>query len=403
MVRMGSNTNMPVHVALAGIGGYGARHLSVLRTLQEFGWCRLMAVADPFAARHPATVEALKADGVLIGNDLTCLLERTEVEAIFLATPLPLHAAQTIAALNADKHVYLEKPPCVHMDDYHRMASAQKKSKKLCAVGFQWQTSPALRFLKRELIRGAIGTLETVWMANLARRNDAYYGRSPWAGRLASDGSDVFDGPATNARAHMVHAALFLAGEGENEWAQLAKVRGVWKRARPLESYDTAFLEAQTKIGTRVALAFTHATTGDNAMVLHCRGTGGYASVNWEGEVTIQPHHGPVQTLRMENEGSVAAVMDFLRAVRSAESEPQVQPASTLENCMPFVQLLSSARASSGITDFAPELVSVAEAGTPEACYQVAGLNEELLEFEREPSVLPSLLPADETEWVQIQ
>lgn len=126
-----------VKVALVGIGGYGARHLSVLRTLQNYGLCRLCAVVDPFADRQTEVVAGLQSDGIAVYSDLAPVLECDEIEAIFLATPISLHASQTVASLEAGKHVFLEKPPCISLEDFGAMKTAQKRSEKVCAVGFQ--------------------------------------------------------------------------------------------------------------------------------------------------------------------------------------------------------------------------------------------------------------------------
>src|SRR5687767_9738326 len=100
--------NSPVRLGLVGIGGYAQQHLSVIRTLQGNDQCRLAAVADPFADRLPETVLALQSEGVEIYADLPRLLERDDIDAVFIATPIHLHSAQAIAVLTAGKHVYLE-------------------------------------------------------------------------------------------------------------------------------------------------------------------------------------------------------------------------------------------------------------------------------------------------------
>src|SRR5690606_25565408 len=119
---------------------------------------------------------------------------------------------------------------------------------------------------------------------------DRYYNRSPWAGKWEHDGSPVFDGPATNALSHVVHATLFIAGATEKDWAELEKVRGCLMKARPMESYDCAFLEAQTVTGVSVRVALIHATTRHDEAIVHCSGSHGSATLRWDGTVIINRH-----------------------------------------------------------------------------------------------------------------
>src|SRR5690606_31239595 len=155
----------PIRLGLVGVGGYARQHLTTIRTLQEFGHCRLQAVADPFAARQPAALAALRTENVAVYDDLAPLLERGDIDAVIIATPIHRHAPQALAALRAGKHVYLEKPPCVTLEEYSQLLAAQESSGKTCVVGFQMQTLPSLHYLKRRIQEGALGELRTVWAA----------------------------------------------------------------------------------------------------------------------------------------------------------------------------------------------------------------------------------------------
>jgi predicted dehydrogenase len=233
---------IPLSVGLVGIGGYGSSHLSTLASLQAAGVCELRAIADPFAGRQPATVAALQAQGVEIYDDAEKLCARDDIEAVFIATPIALHAPQALLAFAAGKHIYLEKPPCVTLAQHAQLVAAQERAQTVCAVGFQMQSSGAVQFVKRELVRGTLGKVDTIWAGVRWRRDDAYYQRASWAGKWRINGSPVFDGPATNALSHVVQATLFLAGETQSESAQIRRVRGTLKKARPIESYDSIYL-----------------------------------------------------------------------------------------------------------------------------------------------------------------
>jgi predicted dehydrogenase len=390
--------NSPIRLGLVGTGGYAQVHLGVIRTLQCSNKCQLVAVADPFADRLPETVEALTSDAVEIYADLPPLLERDDIDAVFIATPIHLHTPQAIAALEAGKHVYLEKPPCPTLGQWQQIVAAQEASGKVCVVGFQMQTSPALRYLKRQLVQGAVGKLKTVSASIRWCRMDPYYARAPWAATWSVDGVPVFDGPATNALANVVHAAMFLAGETEDSWAEIARVRGSLKKARPIESYDTSYIEAETTSGVIVRLAFTHASTSTDPARLSCAGDAGTAQVGWDGKVTMAPRGEEPRVLAFESLTHVSSVLDFLRAVH----QPEHRPFTRVQDTLAYLQMVNGAyQSSKGSSAFAADRVKRVAERTPEAHYQVDGLDAEFEAFRADADAVPPSLAASDTSWLQ--
>src|SRR5690606_11437359 len=147
------------------------------------------------------------------------------------------------------------------------------------------QTGSGVQFAKRELLRGVLGKVETISASIRWRRTDAYYNRASWAGTWRIGEQPVFDGPATNALSHVVQASLFLAGETQRDAAGVLQVRGSLKKARPIESYDSIYLEAQTAGGVLVRLALTHATGLHDEVAIRCSGENGSLSLGWTGKV----------------------------------------------------------------------------------------------------------------------
>jgi predicted dehydrogenase len=389
--------NSPLSLGLIGIGGYGQRHLSTLSALQAGGLCRLMAIADPFAPRHESVVAALRAGHTAIHEDIADLLLDERIEACFIATPIPLHVPHTLAALGAGKHVYLEKPPCVTLEEWAQLSAAQEASGKRLAVGFQMQTAPAIHFLKARIVAGDIGRLQTVSAGVRWRRDDKYYNRSGWAGCWTAHGRPVFDGPATNALAHVVHAALFLSGATESSWGDVQRVRGRLKKARPIESYDAAFLEAQTANDVLVRLAFAHATPEQDEVVLTCIGENGRAEIHWSGAVSITPSGEAARHYHFSCESHVAATLDFFHALH----DPSNRPHTRLEDCLAYLQTVNGAlQSSGGATAFEPSQIHQRETDTGRgAYYTVTGLDDELAAFAADPAAIPSLLAPGE--WIE--
>ena len=388
----------PPRVALIGLGGYARQHLTSLDTLHHAGLCQLVAVADPFAARHPEVVAALHSQGTQLCDSLETVLERADVEAVFLATPIPLHANQTVRALNAGVHVYLEKPPCATIGEWEAMNAAQEAAGRVCAVGFQMQSSAAVQFVKRQLVEGALGRLHHIWGATRWRRTDAYYARSPWAGCWRFEGQPVFDGPATNALAHMVQGTLFLAGETPRAVASLRRVRGALWRARPIESYDCAWLEAETSSGVQLALAVSHATASTDEVMLSCAGERGRADVCWNGTVQLHLDGQASQKRQFLHDPALAATLDFLRAI----AQPDGVPTLDLGGALPYLQMVNGALQSSrGAHDFESGRVHYVADESGDGFYQIAGADEQFAAFRRDFDQTPTSLLRPDSPWLE--
>ena len=81
------------------------------------------------------------------------------VEVVSITTPNALHAPMAIAALEAGKHVWCEKPMAPSLKDSERMAAAARASGCVAILGYNYIQSPAVRFIGKLLKSDAIGLL----------------------------------------------------------------------------------------------------------------------------------------------------------------------------------------------------------------------------------------------------
>ena len=97
-------------------------------------------------------------------HDYRKLLENREVDAVWIATPEHWHARQAIEALEAGKHIYLEKPVGTDVRGCKKVLELGKKieGKQSANVGFQIRFSPEYRELSRRIHEGAIQFRTTV-------------------------------------------------------------------------------------------------------------------------------------------------------------------------------------------------------------------------------------------------
>ncbi|MBV8378806.1 MAG: Gfo/Idh/MocA family oxidoreductase, partial [Verrucomicrobia bacterium] len=92
-------------------------------------------------------------------GDWRRLIQDPEVDVVDITTPNHLHVEPALAALEAGKHVYCEKPMAVKLEDAKRMAAAAKKAGVKTLVAFNNIKTPAALVAKQIIERGEIGEL----------------------------------------------------------------------------------------------------------------------------------------------------------------------------------------------------------------------------------------------------
>lgn len=272
-----------IGIGLIGAGGIGAYHRASIEGLEKQGLARLVAVADPWAERLAAEKGALEARGVRWHLDYRdMLLAEKELDAVVIATPIPCHYEMAKACIERGLKVHLEKPPVPLVAQLEELISADASSS--VSVGFQFIGSRCVQTLKRHIVDGKLGRVRQIRGGACWPRLDNYYGRASWAGKMTLEGAPVFDGPATNALAHLIHNIMYLAAGERHGFAAPKEVMGELYRARPtLESYDTACLRGRFQDGVEFAVAVTHATEPALPFQLEVRGDTGWGRISQDG------------------------------------------------------------------------------------------------------------------------
>ena len=142
-------------IGLIGLGGIAEAHLKALALLEAEGLARCVAGAEPVAERREERRQAFGIPKVYASH--RDLLADPDVEAVGILLPHHLHASVTIEALEAGKHVLVEKPMAVTMDECDRMIEAEARSGRLLQIGLTGQYRPALRTARAFLDTNALG------------------------------------------------------------------------------------------------------------------------------------------------------------------------------------------------------------------------------------------------------
>ena len=102
---------------------------------------RIVVCTDPI----PAAAEGLSARfGIAVAPTFTDILNDPAIDAVLLATPNALQPEQTIAALEAGKHVFCQKPISLTLEDADSVVAAAKASDRLVQFGFMLRFTPPI-------------------------------------------------------------------------------------------------------------------------------------------------------------------------------------------------------------------------------------------------------------------
>lgn len=257
----------PVSIVLVGIGGMGAVYLAALLENAEKRNFRLVGSVDPQPRRCPQLAE-LRALDIPVFETLEEFYRRHRADLAIIASPIHFHCAQTCLALARESCVLCEKPAAGTVQEVHRMQEAERAAGRWVAVGFQWSFSTAIQALKNDLRAGMYGRPRRLKCLYLWPRNEAYYRRNDWAGKLRdAEGRWILDSPANNAMAHDLHNMFYVLGREREAAARPVRVEAELYRAHKIENFDTAALRCLTGDGVEILFYVSHSAAVDTGPV----------------------------------------------------------------------------------------------------------------------------------------
>lgn len=98
------------------------------------------------------------------------MLESDAVDAVYIATPAALHRPWAVAALEAGKHVLVEKPIAANAQDARRLADAAERSGRVAMEALHWRYHPLVDQMRAVLDAGVLGALQRLEATFLVRR-----------------------------------------------------------------------------------------------------------------------------------------------------------------------------------------------------------------------------------------
>ena len=246
------------------------------------------------------------------------LIADDEINAVYIATPVDLHAAQAIAAAEAGKQVLCEKPMALNVEECDRMIAAAGASGVKLGVSYYRHFYPVLARVKAILEAGEIGT-PVIAQMNTFETFDAHASNPRrWLIEKTRSGG----GPMFDFGCHRIEVLLNLFGP----IADTRSLMGNVLFSREVE--DTAVAMFRFRSGLHAMLAVTHAVSFP-ADTLDIHGSAGsiHVSVLNEGKITVKTREGErVEVHPPHANLHEALINDFVEAVLD-NRDPQVDGA----------------------------------------------------------------------------
>ena len=174
----------PLHLAFLGCGfitEVHSRHLKGLRSDIVCSYAsRDRAKADAYCRRH---------DGAGSYAHYGAAIDDPRVDAVVVAVPPAFHLDLTIRALEAGKHVLVEKPAFPRLEDYQTAAGVRDQAGRVVLVGENDHYKPMAAVLRQLLAEGAIGEMVFAHFTTIARRLKS---AGDWRNDEAMAGGDAF-------------------------------------------------------------------------------------------------------------------------------------------------------------------------------------------------------------------
>ncbi|KHC90400.1 oxidoreductase domain protein [Thermotoga sp. Mc24] len=233
---------MKLRIALVGCGRIGQKkHVPALIEARDL--FETVVVCDLVEERANRAAEQFERSGLRRPETTTNyreLLKREDVDVISIATESGKHYQITMEALEAGKHVLVEKPMALSTKHMNEMVELSKRKNLKLGVFFQNRFNPPVQEVRKKLDSGAFGKIFYASVAVRWNRNEDYYKQASWRGTWEMDG-----GVLMNQSTHAIDLLQwFLGGEIEEIYGHIANTNHPY-----IEAEDEGFAIVKFKGG----------------------------------------------------------------------------------------------------------------------------------------------------------
>lgn len=205
--------------------------------------------------------------GAVSYSTLAELLEQKEIELIYVLSPVELHVEHATSALEAGKHVLVEKPVAMNVAEIEKLERAAKKADKVCFPAHNYVYHPEIIRFRRHIEEGVFGQICSVWMTfNLFHSEE-----------LASH----YPGVNRQIMTHHLYTTLYLLGLPKTIACHTTKLH-----YDELDQEDQSIIILGMENGAQVVLFSSFAcddkTTNPWTYMVKILGSNGGAVHNWQ-------------------------------------------------------------------------------------------------------------------------
>ncbi len=262
------------------------------------------------------------------------LLANPAVDIVCVCTPSGQHAAQTIAAAKAGKHVLVEKPMALSLDDADAMIATCEQAGVKLGVVLQRRAEPLFKRIHDAVQSGDLGDLTLGLVTIPYPRPQAYFDQADWRGTWAMDGGGVL----MNQGIHLVDLLIWYMGDPTDIQAYADTLH------RGIEVEDTLATTLRFANGALATITATTTAAPGFPHRIELYGTGGGIQVEgetagrWElaepaNAATERPEMGAPADAGAGSDprgiaptGHIAIVRDFIKAL-NAGHDPRIDGA----------------------------------------------------------------------------
>ncbi len=168
---LSSDAQSRLRIGVIGTGGMGSHHLKRLSERKDVEVAFVCDVDENRLASSAKAVKSAAGNSPQAVKDLRKVLDDRTVDAVFIATPDHWHAPASLLALDAGKHVYVEKPCCHNIREGRLMVEAARRSGKLLQVGTQSRSTGTVLEGIQRVRGGEIGEILVAKAWNSQKRS----------------------------------------------------------------------------------------------------------------------------------------------------------------------------------------------------------------------------------------
>lgn len=258
-----------VRIAVVGCGGITAHYLNVYRALD---WVDVAVCIDTSLERAEAAALFLSSQA---SRDFGASLQ-PDVDAVIINTPNHLHREQALAALEANKHVLLQKPVAANPTDAEAIAEAAAEARKrgiVCGLYMSYFDQPLMHDFKEMIGEGWFGEAAHFYArlmhrGGLSLSDEMLNGLKNWRGLVSHTGGGCF----IQLAVHYIHLCQWLTA------AEVVRVTAITKNSHcpGVEGEDLACAILELSNGALVTIDTAWCTSGEQFSIHGTRGTAEY-------------------------------------------------------------------------------------------------------------------------------